>query len=263
MFPTIASALATFCYCLSAFLIYKQLGSAQHQRWVALAPAVAGMLLQAAALNVLIIQPQGLNLGFFAAFSLIAWLITLQILLSCIYRRIESLGIIVFPISGFANIATSLHLSDHLITTSNNAIQGHIMVSIIAYSLITLGAFQAGLLAYQDRSIRQHHPGGFVRYLPPLHDMETLLFQFLGFGFLCLSASLLTGFFYLEDIFAQHLVHKTVLSIIAWIILGVLLFGRLKFGWRGKTAIRWTLSSFVFLMLAFFGSKMVLEFILQ
>lgn len=263
MFPTIASALATLLYCLSAFLIFKQLGSAQQQRWLALAPAVIAMLLQAAALNQLIIQPQGLNLGFFAAFALIAWLISIQILLSSIYRRIESLGILLFPISGFATIIASLHFSDHLISTSNNAIQGHIMISVIAYSLITLGAFQAGLLAYQDRSIRQHHPGGFIRFLPPLHDMETLLFQFLGFGFICLSVSLLSGFVYLEDIFAQHLVHKTVLSIVAWIILGVLLFGRFKFGWRGKTAIRWTLSSFMFLMLAFFGSKLVLEFILQ
>ncbi|TNF87392.1 MAG: cytochrome c biogenesis protein CcsA [Gammaproteobacteria bacterium] len=262
MFPTIASALATVCYCLSAFLIYKQLGTAQHQRWVALAPAAVGMLLQAASLNMLIIQPQGLNLGFFAAFSLIAWLISIQILLSSIYRRIESLGIIVFPVSGFASIFASLHFTDHLITTSSNAIQGHIMVSVIAYSLITLGAFQAGLLAYQDRSIRHHHPGGFIRFLPPLHDMETLLFQFLAFGFVCLSVSLLTGFLFVEDIFEQKQTHKVVLSSIAWVILGVLLFGRVKFGWRGKTAIRWTLSAFVFLMLAFFGSKLVLEFIL-
>ena len=262
MFPTIASALATVCYCLSAFLIYKQLGTAQHQRWVALAPAVVGMLLQAASLNTLIIQPQGLNLGFFAAFSLIAWLISIQILLSSIYRRIESLGIIVFPVSGFASIVASLHFSDHLIITSSNAIQGHIMVSVIAYSLITLGAFQAGLLAYQDRSIRHHHPGGFIRFLPPLHDMETLLFQFLAFGFVCLSVSLLTGFLFVEDIFEQKQTHKVVLSSIAWVILGILLFGRVKFGWRGKTAIRWTLSAFVFLMLAFFGSKLVLEFIL-
>jgi len=262
MFPTTASTLAALLYCLSALLIYKQLGTAHRQRWVAMAPAIVAMLLQATALNALIIQPQGLNLGFFAAFSLISWLIAIQILLSSIYRRIESLGIIIFPISGIASIVASLHFSDHLINITNNAVQGHIMVSVIAYSLITLGAFQAGLLAYQDRSIRQHHPGGFIRFLPPLHDMETLLFQFLGFGFICLSASLLSGFIYVEDIFAQHLVHKTVLSIVGWIILGVLLFGRFKFGWRGKTAINWTLSAFIFLMLAFFGSKLVLEFIL-
>ncbi len=220
------------------------------------------MLLQAVALNTVIIQAQGLNLGFFPAFSLIGWLISIQILLSSIYRRIESLGIVVFPISGFASLVASLHFADHLIIISNSEIKSHIMVSIIAYSLITLGAFQAALLAYQDHSIRQHHPGGFIRFLPPLHDMETLLFQFLGFGFICLSASLLTGFIYLEDIFSQQLVHKTVLSIVGWVILGVLLFGRFKFGWRGRTAIRWTLSAFAFLMLAFFGSKLVLEFIL-
>lgn len=263
MFPTIASVLATLLYCLSAYLIYRQLGSTEHQRWLALGPAIVAMLLQAAALNALIITPEGLDLGFFAAFALIAWLISIQVLLSCIYRRIESLGIVVFPLAGLANILASLQFSQHLINTGNNAIQSHILVSVIAYSLITLGAFQAGLLAYQDHSIRQHHPGGFVRFLPPLHDMETLLFQFLGFGFVCLSASLISGFIFLEDIFAQHLVHKTVLSIIAWIILAVLLFGRVRFGWRGKIAIRWTLSSFVFLMLAFFGSKLVLEFILQ
>ena len=262
MFPTIASALATLFYSLSAYLIYKQLGTAQNQRWVALIPAVVGMLLQAAALNRLIIQPEGLNLGLFAALALILWLISIQILLSCIYRRIESLGIIVFPISGLTGIIASLHLSDHLISTSNSAIQGHIMISVVAYSLITLGVCQAGLLAYQDRSIRQHHPGGFIRFLPPLHDMETLLFQFLGFGFFCLSASLLTGFVYLEDMFAQHQAHKVILSIIAWIILGTLLFGRIRFGWRGQKAIRWTLTSFVFLALAFFGSKLVYEFIL-
>jgi ABC-type uncharacterized transport system permease subunit len=262
MSPTIASLLAALFYCLSAFLIVKQLGTAPNRRWVTLLPAMIAVLVHASALNELINLPQGLNLGFFAAFSLIAWLISIQIIISSFYRRIESLGVVIFPISGIASLAASQHFSDHLITTSDHAIQGHIMISVIAYSLITLGAFQAGLLAYQDRSIKQHHPGGFIRFLPPLHDMETLLFQFLGFGFICLSASLLSGFVYLEDIFAQHLVHKTALSIVAWIILGVLLFGRVKFGWRGIKAIRWTLTSFAFLMLAFFGSKLVLEFIL-
>jgi ABC-type uncharacterized transport system permease subunit len=166
MYPTTASTLAALLYCLSAFLIFKQLGTAQRQRWVAMAPAIVAMLLQAMALNTLIIQPQGLNLGFFAAFSLISWLISIQILLSSIYRRIESLGIVVFPMSGLASIIASLHFSDNLIHITNHAIQGHVMVSVIAYSLITLGAFQAGLLAYQDRSIRQHQPGGFIRYLP-------------------------------------------------------------------------------------------------
>jgi ABC-type uncharacterized transport system permease subunit len=261
MSPTIASTLVILLYCLSAYLIYRQLGKAGHPRWISMLPAVAAMLLQATTLGYLIFQPEGLNLGFFVAFSLISWLISIQILLSSIFRRIESLGIVVFPVSGIACVSANLHIPGQVISIADNAIQGHIMVSVIAYSLITLGAFHAGLLAYQDHSIRRHHPGGFIRFLPPLHDMENLLFQFLGFGFVFLSASLLTGFIYLEDIFAQHLVHKTVLSIAAWFNLGILLYGRVRFGWRGKTAIRWTLSSFIFLMLAFFGSKLVLEFI--
>ena len=263
MSPTIASVLATLLYCLSAYLIFNQLGKSTRQRWIALVPALLATLVHAILLNQVIYQDAGLNLGFFAAFSLISWLIAIQILISAYFRRIESLGIAIFPISGIASIFASLNPPMHLIETTNNAIQGHIMISIVAYSLITLGAFQAGLLAYQDHAIRSHHPGGLIRYLPPIHDMETLLFLFLGFGFACLSVSLISGFFYLDDIFAQHMVHKTTLSIVAWFILGILMFGRFQFGWRGKTAIRWTLSSFVFLMLAFFGSKLVLEFILQ
>eukprot|EP00494_Astrolonche_serrata_P005301 UN05317 len=92
--------------------------------------------------------------GFSSAFSLIAWLISTQIIISSFYRRIESLGVVIFPISGLASLTASLQLSDHVIQTSDHAIQGHIMISVIAYSLITLGAFQAGLLAYQDRSIK-------------------------------------------------------------------------------------------------------------
>ncbi|MCB1564805.1 MAG: cytochrome c biogenesis protein CcsA, partial [Xanthomonadales bacterium] len=63
--------------------------------------------------------------------------------------------------------------------------------------------------------------------------------------------------------FAQHLVHKTVLSLLAWAAFGVLLFGRWRFGWRGKRAVRWTLLAMLLLLLAFFGSKFVLEVILQ
>jgi ABC-type uncharacterized transport system permease subunit len=93
--------------------------------------------------------------------------------------------------------------------------------------------------------------------------METLLFQMIGTGLFFLSISLVSGFIFIEDLFAQHLVHKTVLSIIAWIIFSSLLIGRFRYGWRGKTAVRWTLTGFFLLLLAYFGSKLVLEIILH
>ena len=93
--------------------------------------------------------------------------------------------------------------------------------------------------------------------------MESLLFQMIATGFALLTLALVTGFLFLEDIFAQHLVHKTTLSIIAWFVFGILLWGRWRFGWRGQTALRWTIGGFIFLMLAYFGSKFVLELVLN
>ena len=138
----------------------------------------------------------------------------------------------------------------------------HILIAILAYSLLALAAVQAVLLAIQDYRLRHRQPGGFLRGIPPVTAMETLLFQMIGAGFILLSITLISGFFFLEDLFAQHVAHKVVLSFIAWCVFGTLLWGHWRFGWRGRTAIRWTLSGFAFLMLAYFGSKMVLELIL-
>ncbi|MGH8472324.1 MAG: cytochrome C assembly family protein, partial [Gammaproteobacteria bacterium] len=99
--------------------------------------------------------------------------------------------------------------------------------------------------------------------LPPLQTLEGLMFQHIGAGFFLLSLSLMSGMMFLNDIFAQHLVHKTVLSLVAWLVFAVLLFGRWRYGWRGRTAIRCTLGGFASLMLAYFGSKVVLELILH
>jgi len=139
----------------------------------------------------------------------------------------------------------------------------HIVLSVIAYSLLGIAALQAIVLAIQDSHLRNRHPGGIIRALPPLQVMESLLFQLIVIGFIFLTLALLTGILFLDDIFAQHLVHKTVLSICAWAVFGTLLWGRWRFGWRGQTAIRWTLGGFVVLMLAYFGSKLVLELILK
>ena len=93
--------------------------------------------------------------------------------------------------------------------------------------------------------------------------METLLFQLIALGFVLLTLALTSGFVYLENLFAQHLVHKTVLSIIAWVVFAVLLWGRYRHGWRGRKALRWTLGGFLILMLAYLGSKAVLELVLH
>jgi ABC-type uncharacterized transport system permease subunit len=77
-----------------------------------------------------------------------------------------------------------------------------------------------------------------------------------------LTLALVTGSFFVEDLFAQHLVHKVALAVVAWVVFGILLLGRWRMGWRGRQALRWTLSGYVLLGLAYFGSKLVLEVIL-
>ena len=99
--------------------------------------------------------------------------------------------------------------------------------------------------------------------LPPLLTMETLLFRLIAAGFALLTLALLTGVVFVENLFAQHLVHKTVLSLFAWATFGALLFGRLRYGWRGRRAVRLTLVAMFLLALAFFGSKFVLELVLE
>ncbi len=254
------------CYSFSAFLIFRNsVHNLSLPRWQILTPALLGAISQAVLLrNLIFPQPDLLNLEFFTAFCLVSWLVSLQILISSLYRPLETLGILMFPLSGISAVFASLYPAQQTVSIASTPyLQSHILISVIAYSLLMLSALQALTLAYQDKSIRAHHPGGFIRHLPPLHDMETLLFQMLGFGFIFLTTSLITGFYFVDNLFAQHLVHKTILSIVSWVILAILLFGRFRFGWRGKTAIRWTLTAFIFVMLAYFGSKLVLEFILN
>lgn len=101
-----------------------------------------------------------------------------------------------------------------------------------------------------------------MRRLPALNTMEQQLFGMLWLGFALLSVGLLTGLVFVDDLLAQHLVHKTTLSVVAWVVFGTLLVGRWRLGWRGQTAVRWTLGGFAALMLAYFGSKFVLELLL-
>jgi ABC-type uncharacterized transport system permease subunit len=139
----------------------------------------------------------------------------------------------------------------------------HIVVSILAYSVITLAAAQAVALWLQDHALKARRVHGLIDWLPPLQTMEQLLFQLVTGGLVLLTLAIGSGAVFLDDIFAQHLVHKTVFSLSAWLIFAILLWGRHRLGWRGNTAIRWTLGGFIALMLAYFGSKFVLELLLD
>ncbi|MGI9287017.1 MAG: cytochrome C assembly family protein [Pseudomonadales bacterium] len=208
---------------------------------------------------------QGLDLGFFPVSSLIFWFICCLALVTYLrHKPIDRLLLLLFPMAALS-VAVSV-LFESVYTPRNDldgGIVAHILLSMLAYSVLTLAALQALLLGLQVRELKHKHTRGLIDALPPLQTMEQMLFELIWMGFILLGLSILSGVVFLQDIFAQHLVHKTTFSICAWVIFAMLLWGRTYFGWRGKTAVRWTLIGFALLMLGYFGSKVVLELILQ
>ena len=204
----------------------------------------------------------GFDLGFFNAVSIIGWLVALIVLLISIYQPIKQLLLILYPIAAIALLSEQFFSSQRLFDQYlSMGLRIHIILSICAYSLLMIGTFQALLLAIQDKFLKTKQVSKIIDILPPLQIMEQLLINIIVIGFFLLSLSLATGIVFIYEIFEQHLTHKTVLSILAWIIYAILLWGRWSFGWRGKRIINWVLGGFLTLLLAYVGSKFALEFI--
>ena len=205
----------------------------------------------------------GINYGISNAASLILWLIAVSLLLASLRQPLENLAIVLLPAAALALALERLFPTHYVLPQGTGfGLQVHIVLSILAYALLSLAAFQALAFALAERQMRHRRPLRVSPLLPSLETMETLLFQLIRGGFYLLSLSLVSGLMFLKDIFAQHLVHKTVLSILAWVVFAILLWGRHRFGWRGRTAVRWTIGGMASLVLAYFGTKMVLEVIL-
>lgn len=249
---------------LIAWRLFMQDRARIPPRPLALGMAFAGLLLHTWLLYAAVFSPEGLNLAFFNALSLASWTVVASLLIPSLNKPVENLGIVLLPVAALTVVLDELYPSVGFMGSDVSWIlKVHVLLSMLAYSLLTLAAVQAILLAVQDHYLRSRQPGGFVRSLPPLMTMEALLFEMIGVGFAMLTLALLSGFAFLENMFDQHLVHKTVLSVLAWLVFGGLLVGHRFWGWRGRRAINWTLSGFVILILAYFGSKLVLELILH
>ncbi|OQW65600.1 MAG: phosphohydrolase [Proteobacteria bacterium ST_bin11] len=263
MYTTPIGLFSILCYAIAATVIVKEIfGAKQHGISMQLAWVGAGLHSVYIVMNVQ--NHDGFDFGFFSTASLAGLVISFLLLIASLDKPVAKLGVLIFPVAtAMLALDMSYPTAPRLLINHNWQMSTHILTSILAFSLLNIAALQAILLAVQDQQLRRHHPKRFMLALPPLQAMESLLFQMIATGLLFLTASLLTGFFFIEDLFAQHLVHKTVLSIIAWVIFSALLFGRVRYGWRGQSAIQWTLIGFTSLLLAYFGSKLVLELILK
>jgi ABC-type uncharacterized transport system permease subunit len=250
-------------YVCNALLIARHFQKHRSEK-APLSPGWIGVASHFAYIAVNFKQYHGFNFSFFSTASLVSLIVSLLLLTAALNKPVEKLGVILFPITALMlGLDSTLSESPHPLHIHNWQMSTHVLTSIVAFSLLNIAAVQAILLAIQDQQLHSHPPKRFIQSLPPLQTMESLLFQMLSVGLFFLTISLVSGFIFIEDLFAQHLVHKTVLSILAWIIFSGLILGRIRYGWRGRTAIKLTLCGFLSLLLAYFGSKLVLELILH
>jgi ABC-type uncharacterized transport system permease subunit len=135
----------------------------------------------------------------------------------------------------------------------------HILLALGSAGMFAVAAVLVILLALQDAQLRSRRPASWLASLPPVESLEHAMFTVIGTGMAALTLAILAGLLFVTNLFQQHLAHKAILAVAAWLIFAVLLFGRWRFGWRGRKAAVYTIGGFVLLALAYFGSKFVLE----
>ena len=202
------------------------------------------------------------SIGLPEAISLLAWTLAVLACIISIERQNRVLGAILLASAALGAAVTGTGRTYAETTAAGWQLTAHILLSMGAAALLFAAAATALLLVFLDRRLRTRRIAHLPSVLPPLDALEKVMFRLIGTGFVLLTLSLFTGFVFVTNLFAQHLFQKTVLSLLAWIIFGVLLIGRIRFGWRGRSAVGWTLSGFGMLALAYFGAKFVLEDVL-
>ncbi|MFN7781132.1 MAG: inner membrane protein YpjD [Lysobacterales bacterium] len=252
--------LAALCYLAAARLALRERSRSTNSRLPFLAGLVA-VDFHAIGYALRTWEQGGPELHFFAALSLVGLGMGVLTLADGLLRRVNALQSVVMPLAAVVALPYALMPAQPAATLTWQ-LQLHAWTALLAYATMSVAALLAALLWLQERGLRNRRPSAMTRGLPPLIQTEALLFRILWACFVLLAITLATGVLFVEDLLAQHLAHKTVLSVLSWGVLGLLLFGRHRFGWRGQRAVRLTLLAMGLLLLAFFGSKFVLELVL-
>ena len=249
-------------------VIFLYLGVAQNssrKRAMAVGMTMIGVLLHGWAEYQHWLIPPSPQISVVNVLSLCA-LVTVAIPLSTLPFRnsLFDASLVALPLSVLVLLAEGTLSAPVLeITGMPAGITVHIITSIVAFGVLSIAGVYATFVYLINHLLRHHKLNKLMQTLPALDTLEELLFHLIKAGLAVLTVSLLTGLIFVDDLFGQHLAHKTLLSIFAWLVFAVLLWGRWKKGWRGRFAVRMTLAGIVLLLLSYFGSKLILEVFLQ
>jgi ABC-type uncharacterized transport system permease subunit len=205
-------------------------------------------------------------MGVGNSISAIIWLTVLLYWLAGFFYRLEGLQVLIAAAAAVLVWAPLLLPSVRPLGHRDlPAFPLHFMIALLAFSLFVIAFLQGLMMAVLERRLHAGRIPAFLQSLPPLLTMERLLFRIITLGFALLTLTLVSGMLFSEEIVGKPLqfTHKIVLGIVAWFIFAALLTGRYVYGWRGRLALRWTIAGVVALMVAYIGSKFVLEIILH
>jgi ABC-type uncharacterized transport system permease subunit len=198
------------------------------------------------------------NLSPVNLFSLMMWLSSLLLVIAIYKKPLANLMILIFPLATLSiYLANTLTVAPNYIASPNSFQVIHVWLAILASSLLLLASVQALLISWQERSIRTKSPTQLSRLFPAVTVMESLLFEWLMLGFICLTALLLSSFWFFKNMIFSGSIKKTVFSMVAWLVIAGLLWGRHHYGWRGQTAVSWTLWGMLFLILAYLAGTVL------
>lgn len=214
-----------------------------------------------------ILTPEGLDLGVGNAISLLVWLTLLIYWLAGLaFEGLASILGLMAPVALAAVLLQAAIPTHHYVTYGGSALFTlHFVIAMLAYSLFTVATVHALVMLAEEKWLHRGVLPPFLASLPPLMEMERLLFRILLAAFVLLTFTVVSGLFFSEQVFGKPftLTHKTLFAVVSWLIYAVLLTGHFAAGWRGRTAVRWTLAGFTALLLAYVGSKVVLELVLR
>ena len=257
---------------LAAAALYAVAAWAHWPRSVGTAPAAArafawlvplALVLHAAVIGRAIFTIDGLDLSFGNALSLVAGLAVLIAWASGLFRVLPQVAAVVLPMAAAGALIHTFGASPHRFAYADSPwATAHIAVALIAYALFVVAALQALMLTGLENRLRGG--GATSGETQPLLTLERYLFRLIGAGFVLLTLTLASGFLFSEQLFGRPVTftHKNVFSVAGWLVFAILLFGRARYGWRGRTAIRWILGGTLLLVLGYLGSKFVLEVLL-
>jgi ABC-type uncharacterized transport system permease subunit len=223
------------------------------------------LLLHAVVIWRAIVRPDGLDLSFVNALSLVAGLAVLAAWLTGVLHTLPGVAVVVLPVAAICALLPPLASSPHRLSFAGEPwAAAHIGIALVAYSLFVVVALQALVMTGLEKRLHRGLPDAASRATPPLLTLERYMFRLLAAGFVLLTLTLASGMLFSEELFgkAVTLTHKNVFSVAGWLAFAVLLFGRWRYGWRGRTALNWILAGTLLLVLGYLGSKFVREVVL-